>query len=96
MYLIYSNSLCVSRTYASDVCGEIKGPSHNHGNRQFLERRNGEFKYILLTGLQWQDSQSSCCFGILRAGQMEVISGPASTELHMSLEEAFLVKWSPH
>lgn len=51
-----------------------------------------EMEMFLLTGLQWQDSQTSGCFGILKAGQLEVISGPASIELHVSLEEAFLVK----
>lgn len=41
--MVCRNSLSVGRTYVSNVWGDIKGPSsHNHGNRQVLERRNGD------------------------------------------------------
>jgi len=71
---------CVRGACVSDVCGDIKGASsHDCANRQFLKRKNEEFKQIPTSrSTVTRTPRPQVPLAIFRAGQMEAIFSPPS------------------
>lgn len=78
--MICRNSLSVSAGPVILMYVDDKSPSsHNYANRQFLERRNKEFKYIPISrSTVARSPRPQVTLTIFRAGQVEAVCSPAS------------------